>query len=185
MNSTSSTLDLTKINNQSLLKKIKKYKKLLRYKDEELNSISQYAMGESLVNDINGIFNPGRAPRAVSCSSMGQRFAPYNTFNSQTQMKFDVGDRASPHQMNIQLHNEGAYRQNFPNLSYASTPNHMEIHTPQKELKFSEQKMCLDRIEDANEDTSQENALQSMRVDRTGSFDDSRQGGCSMLIHYC
>jgi hypothetical protein len=159
-----------------LLKKIKKYKKLLRFKDEELNSISQYAMGESLVNDINGIFNPGKAPRAASCSSMGQRFTPYNTYISQSQMRYDVGDRASPLNMNPQHHNDGIYRQNMQNLSYASNPNQVEIHTPQKVLKFSEQKLGLDKIEDASEMTSQENALQSLRVDRTGSFDESHQG---------
>lgn len=77
LGSTSNTLDLTKTDNKSLTKKIKKYKKLLRNKDKELNSISQYGMGESMANDIGMIFQPDGS-RPVSVNSNLARFSVHH-----------------------------------------------------------------------------------------------------------
>ena len=78
LSSTSCTLDLTKVNNKTLVKKLKKYKKILKHKDQELNSVSNYAIGESLANDIGMMFYTGDSSRPVSSSSNLQRFNSSN-----------------------------------------------------------------------------------------------------------
>ena len=54
--STTSTLDLTKVNNQNLAKKIKKYKKLVKDKNTEIQSMYKYNISDSVVNDVNNMF---------------------------------------------------------------------------------------------------------------------------------
>ena len=54
--STTSTLELTKENNQNLAKKIKKYKKLLKVKNINIQSMSEYDINDSVVDDIKNIF---------------------------------------------------------------------------------------------------------------------------------
>lgn len=78
---TSSTFDLSKANNQNLIKKLRKYKKLLKHKDQEIHSLSQYGMSESIINDNAIIFNPIEKSRATSCASNMPRFTSYNSAN--------------------------------------------------------------------------------------------------------
>lgn len=75
LGSTSSTLDLSKTNNKNLSKKLKKYKKLLKHKEQELISISHFGMGESMVNDLGLMFKTGETSRPMSCSSNIPRFS--------------------------------------------------------------------------------------------------------------
>jgi hypothetical protein len=77
-NTTSSTFDLSKINHQGLTKKLKKYKKLLKHKDQEIHSLSQYGINESVANDHGMVCNSEKSSRAVSCSSNRPQFNPYN-----------------------------------------------------------------------------------------------------------
>lgn len=78
---TSSTFDLSKANNQNLIKKLRKYKKLLKHKDQEIHSLSQYGISESISNDNAIIFNPIERPRPMSWASNMPRFTPHSNAN--------------------------------------------------------------------------------------------------------
>ena len=54
--STTSALDLTKVNNQNLAKKVKKYKKLVKTKNNEIESMCKHGINESVAIDMNNMF---------------------------------------------------------------------------------------------------------------------------------
>ena len=50
------------------MKKLKKYKRILKQKDQEINSLSQYNAAESVANDGNLLYPINESGRPMSCS---------------------------------------------------------------------------------------------------------------------
>lgn len=125
------------------MKKLKKYKKILKHKDEELNSLCHYAMGESMVNDIGAMFQISDGSRRISFSSNAPRYPRVDSGHSQGLSNYLHGYGSKiPSYVSTPKQNP------FAQPPYSATPNISQI---QKSPCLTSSKIILETSQETNE----------------------------------